>query len=53
MRQDEVETIIRNAVGRMTDEVIPSKGKSLLEMSTNLPYEYDSEEKCINICKKI
>lgn len=45
MKQDEVETIIRNAVGRMTDDVIPSKGKSLLEMSTNFPYEYDSEER--------
>lgn len=45
MKQDEVETIIRNAVGRMTDDVIPSKGKSLYDMSTNLPYEYDSEKR--------
>lgn len=45
MKKDEVETIIRNAVGRMTDNIIPNKGESLFETSTNLPYEYDEEKR--------
>ena len=45
MKKDEVETIIRNAVGRMTDNIIPNKGESLFEMSTNLPYEYDEKKR--------
>ena len=45
MKKDEVETIIRNAVGRMTDNIIPNKGQSLFETSTNLPYEYDEKKR--------
>ena len=45
MKKDEVEIIIRNAVGRMTDNIVPNKGESLFETSTNLPYEYDEEKR--------
>ena len=29
----------------MTDNIIPNKGESLFETSTNLPYEYDEEKR--------